>query len=72
MKNYNVAVIVSAVITLLLALGISFGIINMFFEDASWKKIVQLIVAVLCLTTFYAPIKHILLKYMDIKGPDDE
>jgi len=70
--NYNVTIIVSIVITALLALGISFGVINFFFEDSSFKKIIQLIIAVLFMTTFYAPIKHILLKYMDIKGCDDE
>ncbi len=72
MNNYNVAIIVSIVITAVLALGVSYGVINFFFEQNSWKKIIQLIIAVLFMTTFYAPIKHILLKYMDIKGSDDD
>lgn len=70
--NYNVAIIVAVVITMLLALGISSLIVNFFFDTSSWKKIIQLIAAILFMTTFYAPIKHILLKYMDIKGNEDE
>lgn len=70
--NYNVAIIVAAVITMLLALGISTVAVDFFLADASWKKMAQLIAAILLMTTFYAPIKHILLKYMDIKGPEDE
>jgi hypothetical protein len=72
MSNYNVAIIVSIIITGLLALGISFGVSEMFFSSSSWKKIVQLILAIFFMTTFYSPIKYILLKYMDIKGSEDE
>lgn len=70
--NYNVGIIVSIVITSLLALGISFGVVELFFAQTSWKKIVQLILAIFLMTTFYSPIKFILLKYMDIKGLEDE
>ena len=70
--NYNVAIIVSVVITMLLALGVSSILVELFFEANTWKKIIQLIGAVFFMTTFYAPIKFILLKYMDIKGPEDE
>lgn len=70
--NYNVAIIISIVITMLLALGVSTLIVNLFFDAASYKKIIQLITAVFFMTTFYAPIKFILLKYMDIKGNEDE
>ena len=70
--NYNIGIIVSLVITMLLALGVSFGLVNLFFEASSWKKIIQLIAAVFFMTTFYAPIKHILLKYMNVKGNDDD
>lgn len=70
--NYNVAIIVSIIITMLLALGISSLIVSFFFEASSFKKVIQLIVAVFFMTTFYAPIKHILLKYMNIKGNEDE
>jgi len=70
--NYNVAIIVSVVITMLLALGISNVLVELFFEVNTWKKIIQLIGAIFFMTTFYAPIKFILLKYMNIKGPEDE
>ncbi len=70
--NYNVAIIVSIIITMLLALGISYLMVDMFFEASSFKKIIQLIAAIFFMTTFYAPIKFILLKYMDIKGNEDE
>lgn len=70
--NYNIAMIVSAVITLLLAFGISMVAVEYFLDGSSWKKMVQLILAIFLMTTFYAPIKHVILKYMDIKGTEDE
>lgn len=70
--NYNIAIIVAAVTTMLVALGISTLAVDYFLADSSWKKMAQLIMAVFLMTTFYAPIKHILLKYMDIKGNEDE
>ena len=57
---------------MLLALGVSSLIVNLFFDDESLKKIIQLIAAIFFMTTFYAPIKFILLKYMNIKGNEDE
>ncbi|RXJ99562.1 hypothetical protein CRU98_05915 [Arcobacter sp. CECT 8986] len=65
--SYNIVSIISIVITALLALLISHYLSLVFFEDTnSFRKIVQLIIAVVVMTTFYAPIKYILLKYMGI------
>lgn len=69
--NYNIVSTVSIIITALLSLLISYYISIWFFENTSWQKIVQLIAAILFMTTFYSPIKFILLKYMDIKDEDE-
>ncbi|UTJ05921.1 hypothetical protein [Arcobacter roscoffensis] len=41
-------------------------------ENSSLFKIAQLAIAVASMTTFYAPIKHLLLKYMDIDIEESE
>ena len=64
--------IAAVVITLLFAFGVSTLAVEYFLDGSSWKKMVQLILAIFLMTTFYAPIKHIILKYMDIKGLEDE
>ncbi|RXJ95564.1 hypothetical protein CRV00_03725 [Malaciobacter molluscorum] len=65
--SYNIVSIISIVITALLALLFSHYLSLVFFEDANnFRKIVQLIIAIVVMTTFYAPIKYILLKYMGI------
>ena len=69
--NYSLAATISIVITALLALGTSFLISDYFFAGSSWGKIVQLVAAMFFLLTFYAPIKFMLLKYMDVKEEDE-
>lgn len=69
--NYSLVATISLITTALLALGFSFLISSYFFAGTSWEKIVQLVVAMLFLVTFYAPIKFILLKYMDVKEDDE-
>ena len=70
--NYNVVVIISIIITTCLALSTSYVIAIYLLGEYSFSKIAQLIIAILMMSTFYAPIKHILLKYMNVKGLEDE
>ena len=71
--NYNVVVIVSIVICAILSLLLSYyGVLLILDENSSLFKMAQLIVAIVSMTTFYAPIKHILLKYMDIDSSESE
>lgn len=70
--NYNIAMIISVVSTACISLLFSYLLTDYFFEGASYFKVVQLIIAVLLMTTFYAPIKYVILKYMDIKGEDND
>ncbi|KAB7885403.1 hypothetical protein [Poseidonibacter ostreae] len=71
--NYNIVVIVSIVICAILSLLLSYyGVLIILDEDSSLFKITQLIVAIVSMTTFYAPIKHLLLKYMDVDESESE
>jgi hypothetical protein len=71
--NYNIVVIVSIVICAILSLLLSYyGVLLILDENSSLFKVAQLIVAIVSMTTFYAPIKHILLKYMDIDSSESE
>ena len=65
--NYNVASMISLVITALLALLVANLVSSYFFSETGFEEISKLIVAIMFLLSFYAPIKVILLKYMDIK-----
>ena len=61
-------VILSAVICAIISMLISYYLV--FFtlgKESSFFKIAQFIVAIVSITTFYAPIKYILMKYMNIK-----
>ncbi|MBU3015560.1 hypothetical protein KO488_12395 [Poseidonibacter lekithochrous] len=65
--NYNIIVIVSIIICAILSLLLSYyGVLLILDENSGLFKIAQLIIAIVSMTTFYAPIKHILLKYMNI------
>ena len=65
--NYNIVIIVSIVICAILSLLLSYyGVLLILDENSSLFKMAQLIVAIVSMTTFYAPIKHLLLKYMNI------
>ncbi len=65
--NYNIVVIVSILICAILSLLLSYyGVLLILDENSSLFKMAQLIVALVSMTTFYAPIKHLLLKYMNI------
>ncbi|AXH10441.1 hypothetical protein CP960_12110 [Malaciobacter halophilus] len=66
--SYNIVSLIAIVITAVISLLASHYISLIFFEKThSLFKIVQLIVAVVSMTTFYAPIKYFLIKYMDVE-----
>ena len=71
--KYNIMVILSAVICAIISMLISYYLV--FFtlgKDSSFFRIAQFIVAIVSITTFYAPIKYILMKYMNIKEEREE
>ena len=71
--NYNVVVIISVIICGILSMIISYyGMLFILNEASSLFKVGQLIIAVVCMTTFYAPIKFFLIKYMDIDLDESE
>ncbi|MGB1226973.1 MAG: hypothetical protein ACPG9K_03700 [Poseidonibacter sp.] len=71
--NYNIVVIVSVIICAILSLLLSYyGVLLILDENSALFKVTQLIIAIVSMTTFYAPIKHLLLKYMDIKEDESE
>jgi hypothetical protein len=71
--NYNIVIIVSIVICAILSLLISYyGVLLLLNENSGLFKMAQLIVAIVSMTTFYAPIKHVLLKYMDVDQEESE
>ena len=71
--NYNIVVIISVIICAILSLLLSYyGVLLILDENSALFKVTQLIIAIVSMTTFYAPIKHLLLKYMDIKEDESE
>jgi len=71
--NYNVVVIISIVICAILSLLLSYyGALLVLDEKSGLFKVTQLIIAIVLMTTFYAPIKHLLIKYMDVEEDESE
>ena len=71
--SYNIVVIISIVICAIISLLLSYyGVLLVLSENSGLFKIAQLIVAIVSMTTFYAPIKHLLLKYMDVDQEESE
>jgi len=71
--NYNIVVIISVVICAILSLLLSYyGVLLILDENSGLFKMAQLIIAIVSMTTFYAPIKHLLLKYMNIDESESE
>ena len=71
--NYNIVVIISIVICAIISLALSYyGVLLILDENSGLFKIAQLIVAIVSMTTFYAPIKYLLLKYMKIDSNESE
>ena len=66
--SYNVVALIAIIITAVISLLASHYISLFFLEETnSLFKIVQLIIAIVSMTTFYAPIKYLLFKYMDVQ-----
>jgi hypothetical protein len=65
--NYNIVVIISVIICAIISFVLSYYL-SLFIlgENSGLFKIAQLIIAIVSMTTFYAPIKYLLLKFMEI------
>ena len=71
--NYNIVVIISVIICAIISLLISYYIaLFVLGESNSFFKIAQLIIAIVSMTSFYAPIKYLLMKYMNINQEERE
>ncbi|MDZ7819820.1 MAG: hypothetical protein U5K55_14935 [Aliarcobacter sp.] len=71
--NYNIVVVISIVICAIISLLISYYLVLFVLgENSSFFKIAQLIIAIVSMTTFYAPIKYLLMKYMNIEQEERE
>ena len=71
--NYNLVVVISVIICAILSLLISYyGVLLILNENSSLFKMAQLIIAIVSMTTFYAPIKHMILKYTKIDEGEKE
>jgi uncharacterized membrane protein YuzA (DUF378 family) len=61
-------VVISALICAIISLFISYYLVLFILgESSSFFEIAQLIIAIVSMTTFYAPIKYLLMKFIDIK-----
>ncbi len=66
--NYNIMVIISLILSATISLFISYYVtIFLLAEESAFFKMVQLIFAIASMTTFYASIKYMLMKYMNIE-----
>lgn len=71
--NYNIIVIISVIICGILSITISYyGMLFILDESSGLFKVGQLIIAVVFMTSFYAPIKFFLIKYMKIDLDESE
>ena len=66
--NYNIIVIISIVICAIISMLISYYLVLFILgENSSLFKIAQLIITIVSMTTFYAPIKHLLIKFTNLE-----
>ncbi len=66
--NYNIVMIVSLIISATISLFIGYYLVIFILNEQSiFFKIVQLIFTIFSMITFYAPIKYILIKYINIE-----
>ena len=71
--SYNFVMIISIIICGILSLIISYyGMLFILDETSSLFKVGQLIIAVVCMTSFYAPIKFFLIEYMNVDLDESE
>ena len=70
--NYNLVVIISVIICAILSLFRKESVSGGMVENSSLFKMAQLIIAIVSMTTFYAPIKHMILKYTKIDEGEEK
>jgi len=71
--NYNLLAVISVVFCAIISFCISYYLaLFIVGENSSLFKVTQLIVAIVSLTTFYAPIKHILIKFTNLQEDERE
>lgn len=71
--NYNIIVIISIIFCVIISLSISYYLTLFILpEDSGYFKVSQLIIAIVSMTTFYAPIKYLLIKFMGIEEEERE
>ncbi len=71
--SYNLIVIISILICAIISYLFSLYLVEFILgKESGFFKFAQLVVAIVSMTTFYAPIKHFMLKYLEIENFDDE
>lgn len=71
--NYNLVMIISVVICAIISMLLSYyGTLLVLDEKSGLFKIAQLVIAIVSMTTFYAPIKSFLMNYMDVDMSESE
>lgn len=71
--NYNLIIIISGIICAIISLMFSYyGTLIILDEENGLFKIVQLLIAIMTMTTLYTPIKFLLLKYTGIDIDEGE
>jgi magnesium-transporting ATPase (P-type) len=71
--NYNMIMIISVVICVIISSLIGYySVLFALGQNNSLFKIAQLIITIVLMTTFYAPIKYLLIKFMDLELEERE
>lgn len=71
--NYNLVTLISLVICVIISFLVSYYLVLLILgENNSFFKLAQFIVAITCLTSFYAPIKYVLIKFMNLEEEKKE
>lgn len=71
--NYNLLVVISIVICAIISYVLSYYVTLLILdENSGFFKIVQLFIAVVSLSSFYAPIKFMLMKFMNFKEEESD
>ncbi len=71
--SYNLVVIISVLICAIISYVLSNYLVMLVLDkDSGLFQVAQLIIAIVSMTTFYAPIKYILIKYMNIDELESE
>ena len=71
--NYNLLVVISIVICAIISFVLSYYItLLMLDENSGFFKMVQLFIVIVLLSSFYAPIKYMLMKLMNFKEEEND